>query len=293
MATVVANGVAFNVLRLPSPGPSGPPVVMLHGIVIDNLSSFFYTLAHPVAAAHPVVLYDLRGHGRSARPATGYHMADHVADLHGLLAALGIDEPVVLLGNSVGGGIATVYATTHPEQVAGLVLIEPHVPEAGAGEPMAAMLRRIGELAHQGLALEPALRRDRRLPPDALPALVNMGLSDDQVAFVRWWIEHSPARKVLTMARTADGLVNGTTLVDDMRTEPPLPDAALASITCPTLLVYGERSDIVDRAPRLARLLPRAELSVLPGWGHSVLMEGTDALRPLIVPWLASLPAGV
>jgi pimeloyl-ACP methyl ester carboxylesterase len=293
MATVVANGVALNVLRLPAPEGGGPPVVMLHGIVIDNLSSFFYTLAHPVAASHPVVLYDLRGHGRSQRPPTGYRMADHVADLHGLLGALRIEEPVVLLGNSVGGGIALSYAVAHPDRVAGLVLVEAHVPEAGSAEPMAAMLERIGELARQGLELEPRLRRDRRLPDGALPALGTLGLRDDQVAFVRWWIEHSPARKVLTMARTADGLVNGTSLVADMRDELPLPDEALASVSCPALLVYGEQSDIVDRAPRLARLLPAAELTVLPGWGHSVLMEGIDALRPLVVPWLASLRATV
>jgi pimeloyl-ACP methyl ester carboxylesterase len=293
VATVVANGVALNVLRLPGPTPAGPPVVMLHGIVIDNLSSFFYTLAHPVAATNPVVLYDLRGHGRSERPATGYRMADHVADLDGLLGGLGITEPVVLLGNSVGGGIAVSYALAHPDRVAGLVLVEAHVPAPGGAEGMAGMLRRIGTLARQGLDLEPQLRRDRRVDRASLPALEELGLGEEQIAFVLWWIEHSPARKVLTMARTADGLVNGTTLVDDMASEPPIDDAALAQVTCPTLLVYGERSDIVDRAPRLARLMPRAELTVLPGWGHSVLMEGIDALRPLVVPWVAGLVAGV
>lgn len=289
MSTVTANGVRLNMMRLPTADRQGPPVVMLHGIVIDNLSSFFYTLAHPVAAHHDVILYDFRGHGRSERPASGYRLADHVADLDGLLQAAGVDEPVVLLGNSFGGGVALAYALAHPDRVAGLALVEAHVPVPGGAEKMASALRRVGRLARQGLDLEPQLRRERRVPPGGLPALYEVGLSDDQIAFVIWWIENSPSRKVLTMAKTADGLVNGTTLVEDVLAEPPVPDEALAAVTCPTLLIYGEHSDIVDRGPRLAALLPNAELTVLPGWGHSVLMEGIDALRPALLPWLGSL----
>lgn len=293
MATVSANGVDLNVMRLPAAERGGPPVVMLHGIVIDNLSSFFYTLAHPVAARNPVVLYDLRGHGRSDRPASGYGMADHVADLDGLLDGIGVDEPVVLLGNSFGGGIALAYAIAHPDRVAGLALVEAHVPVPGGADAMASMLRHVGTLARQGLDLEPQLRQERRVPPGGLPALYDLGLGDDQIAFVLWWIESSPPRKVLTMARTADALVNHTTLVEDVLAEPVVTEEALGSVTCPTLLVYGEHSDIVDRGRRLAELMPRAELAVLDGWGHSVLMEGIDALRPALLPWLASLGDGV
>lgn len=129
------------------------------------------------------------------------------------------------------------------------------------------------------------------MPPGGLPALSELGLGDDQVAFVVWWIENSPQRKVLTMARTADGLVNGTTLVADVLVEPAIADDDLAAVTCPTLLVYGEHSDIVERGDRLQGLLPGSQRTVLPGWGHSVLMEGVDALRPLVVPWIGALGA--
>lgn len=289
MATLTANGIRINTMRLSAADRRGPPVVMLHGIVIDNLSSFFYTLAHPVAAHNDVLLYDFRGHGRSERPSRGYHLADHVADLDGLLEAAGIDEPVALLGNSFGGGVALSYAIAHPERVVGLALVEAHVPMPGHAAAMATMLRRVGTLARQGLALEPRLRVERRVPPGGLPALSELGLSDEQIAFVMWWIEHSPPRKVLTMAKTADGLVNGTSMVDDILSEPAIPDEVLRAVDCPVLLVYGEQSDIVDRAQWLADRLPRAELRILSGWGHSVLMEGIDALCPEVVPWLASL----
>ncbi len=290
MPMVKANGVQLNVMRVPASARAdgtGPPVVMLHGIVIDNLSSFFYTLAQQVSVDHEVVMYDLRGHGRSERPVTGYGLDDHVADLGGLLDTLGLTDPVILLGNSFGGGVALAYAMANPERVAGLVLIEAHFPVPGGAAAMSAMLDRIGELARQGLAIEPQLRQLRRVPPGSLPALHEVGLSADQVAFVTYWIETTPARKLMQMARTADGLVNGTTLVEDVLGEVPLVDSDLAAVTCPTLLVYGEQSDIVERAHQLAGVLPRAELTVLPDVDHSVLMGATEALRDRLLPWLA------
>src|ERR1700709_2285355 len=103
MPDVVANGVRLHVQRLSSPGmrDDAPVVVFLHGLVMDNLSSFYYTLANPVAAAGAdVVLYDLRGHGLSERPRTGYQVDDSVADLAALLNALGINGPGHLASTS-------------------------------------------------------------------------------------------------------------------------------------------------------------------------------------------------
>ncbi|MDQ1441189.1 MAG: hypothetical protein QOG97_1417, partial [Acidimicrobiaceae bacterium] len=88
MADVVANGVRFHVQQLTPPqGRSAetPAVVFIHGLVMDNLSSFYYTLANPCAAAGAdVMLYDLRGHGLSERPPLGYALEDSVDDLVGL-----------------------------------------------------------------------------------------------------------------------------------------------------------------------------------------------------------------
>jgi hypothetical protein len=120
-----------------------------------------------------------------------------------------------------------------------------------------------------------------------LPALRRVGLRDDQIDFVTLWIETAPSRKVLTMARTADALVNATSLVADVLADPPLSDADLTGVDCPVLLLYGEHSDIVDRGRQLAAVLPRAELAVLAGCDHSVLMAGADRLRDHILPWLA------
>jgi len=69
MADVVANGVRHHVQRF---GKGERTVVFIHGLVMDNLSSFYFTLANPIAETCDVICYDLRGHGMSERPPTGY-----------------------------------------------------------------------------------------------------------------------------------------------------------------------------------------------------------------------------
>src|SRR5438477_5619060 len=107
MADVTANGVRHHVQRL---GGGARTVVFLHGLVMDNLSSFYFTLANPVARSAEVLLYDLRGHGRSERPARGYKVDDLCVELLALLDALGISKPVQLVGNSFGGMLALSFA---------------------------------------------------------------------------------------------------------------------------------------------------------------------------------------
>jgi pimeloyl-ACP methyl ester carboxylesterase len=142
-----ANGLRFHFQLLsshddadggPVPGADTvrPKVVMLHGLVADSLASYYYTLANPVALVADVYLYDLRGHGRSTIPPTGYAVADHVDDLDALLDTWGIDEPVHLVANSFGGVVALGLAHRRPERVASMVLVEAHFATEGWGDRM-------------------------------------------------------------------------------------------------------------------------------------------------------------
>lgn len=252
MADILANGVRFHVQRLS--GGGGPTVVFLHGLVMDNLSSFYYTLANPAAAAGAeVILYDLRGHGRSERPATGYGVTDSVADLDALLDALDVHEPVHLVGNSYGGTVALAFAVAHPDRVASLVLIEAHFAIEGWGEQMAGTLTEIA-----------------------------FGLRDGDLD--TWRSRHG--RKLGRMAGNADDLINNTTLVDDLLAVKVLPAAGLRALTCPVRAVYGEDSDVLHHAAALEAYLGDFSLTVLPGCTHSVLMEATGYLRDSLVTWL-------
>ena len=151
MPHVEANGLRFHVQVLKPADAGGsvdgggdaaprPKVVMLHGLVIDNLSSWYYTIAPAVAMHADVYLIDLRGHGRTDMPATGYTVEDNVDDLVALLDQWGIHEPVHLFGNSFGGVVSLALAHRHPERVASLFLVEAHFAVEGWGEHMAGSL---------------------------------------------------------------------------------------------------------------------------------------------------------
>lgn len=260
MTEVVANGQRFHVQRLPPEGPEARGrVVFVHGLVIDNLSSFYYTLAAPVAqAGMEAVLYDLRGHGMSERPPTGYAMSDAVTDLDALLDALDIVEPVFLIGNSYGAMVAIRMALAHPQRVAGLILIEGHAGEQ-AGDWIEEMANTLTVAA--------------------------LGLEHDRA---REQLAAAGERKLSRMAGKAGALLNGTTLIDDLAALHPVGPADLAAIQCPVLAIYGESSELVSAAGDLARNVPDCMVTVFPGLAHTVLTDATSELRAAVVGWLAT-----
>ena len=254
MPDLLANGLSFHAQLL---GQGPPAVVFLHGVVMDNLSSWYFSVAPAAARVAPVLLYDLRGHGRSERPATGYTIADMVADLGALLDAAGARPKVHLVGNSMGGLVALAFALARPERVASLVLVDAHVSDGGFGEQMA------GTLLLEGAARDAAIATH----------------------FADWLGRHSE-RKRNKLAENASALVGGTSLVADLRASPPFDPAALRALSVPVLALYGEQSDIRDRGEALAATLPDCTLHLLPGCSHSVIWEATVQVRQAIVDWL-------
>ena len=261
MADVHANGMRFNaqVLEPQDAREGAPTIVFVHGLITDNLSSFYYTLAGPaVVAGIRVILYDLRGHGRSHRPEYGYTADDGVADLCALLDALGIEEPVYLAGNSYGGILAARMAVTEPDRVAGLALIEASCAGTGAAAWIEDMANTLSVTA---LRLEHDGARDQ--------------------------YKKAGQRRMARLVTHVDGLLNRTSIVDDIASERPLSPAELASIRCPVLGVYGERSELVSAAAELGRHVPDCTIEILPGLAHTVLREATDVLRDILLSWLA------
>jgi pimeloyl-ACP methyl ester carboxylesterase len=161
MSVLHVNGVDLHVQEVPPAGPPAGTAVLVHGMAGDSMASWYLTLAHPLAAAGlRVLLYDLRGHGRSGRPARGYALDDFVDDLSGLLAAWGVDGPVHLFGNSFGGTVAFAYAARHPGRVAGIVAIDSAPPTAAW---FARMARRLEQAAAFQGAAGPRVRHTRTL----------------------------------------------------------------------------------------------------------------------------------
>ena len=73
-------------------------------------------------------VYDRTGVGRSTKPRPAASVADHAEELHELLEAAGIPRPALLVGHSYGGLVALLVTATHPEDVAGLILVDASHP---------------------------------------------------------------------------------------------------------------------------------------------------------------------
>jgi len=153
-ARVRANGLEHSVLEW---GGGADTALLLHGYM-DAAANWEAVASRLAAAGLRVVAPDMRGFGESPRAPEGsyYHFADYVADVAGLVVELA-REPVLLVGHSMGGTIATLYAGAFPERVARLALLEGLGPPAGELESLPDRMRRWVDQT----ALSPPPPRDR------------------------------------------------------------------------------------------------------------------------------------
>lgn len=159
--TFTTNGITLHGVEFPG---AEPPIILMPGLTANAAS--FDALAARLSPARRVLALDLRGRGRSDQPATGYTMADHAADILGVLDALGIDRAIV--GGHSFGGLLTIYlAAHHPDRVAKAIVLD------------------AGELHPQVFALiQPSVQRLGQLYPswDEYIAAVKA-----QPIFGGWW----------------------------------------------------------------------------------------------------------
>jgi pimeloyl-ACP methyl ester carboxylesterase len=260
-----AGGIRLHVQRM-GPADGRVPhatVVLVHGLLTDSLASYYFTVAPAFAAAGlDVVMYDLRGHGRSERPPHGYTLDHNIDDLQALLDRLAVTGPVHLVGNSYGGTIAFGFAARHPERTATVTLIESEPATVAWAAKLGGILDRVmSELAHN----EPA-------------ALA--------------WITAHRGHNTARLAKGAARLARETSLGRDIPASRVLTHAAIRAVRCPVLGVYGGESDLADLVPLMRGLLTDYRAVVLPGLEHSVLVEAPAAVGGHILD-LIGVGAGV
>lgn len=247
---LTAGGVQLHVQDL----GAGPPVVMVHGLLVGSLASWYFTAAPALAKRHHVRLYDLRGHGRSDRARTGYDVATLAGELAAVAAAL--PSPIDVVGHSWGGLVALRFALDHPDRVRRVAVVEAPLPPAGASQ-LAGFL--------DGATTPEALL-------DALPAPLRAAVATGK---------RQAARLLQALAFHAFE----STLLRDVRAEPDLDDAALARLHAPLLAIYGDASACRAGGERLARVVPHATLRVLSG-GHYLHLDAPAALTAALDAFL-------
>ncbi|MFC7309040.1 alpha/beta fold hydrolase [Streptomyces monticola] len=255
MTVVEAGGTRLNVERLGGGAAGAETVVFVHGIATDNLTSYYFTVAPEFAAAgYDVVMYDQRGHGRSARPPHGYGIERFSGDLGALLDELGLDRPVHLVGNSFGGTVALDYTLHHPERVASVLMVESEPPTDAWAKKMSGLLA--------GSAYQ--LHDERTLP----------------------WIEETYGRHEARLVRWAMRLLHGTSVAEDIAASRIPAEDRWHGLDVPVLALYGANSDLADMAPWLESLLPRCRTLKVSGHGHSVLVGTPETVGPLLLDWV-------
>ena len=240
-----------------------PPMVAVHGFAASAVQMAPLTrLLRPTT--RQLTLVDLPGHGFSEVPPT----LDTDTLLDGILQALDalVKEPVVLIGNSMGGYVALRFAMQAPHKVAKLVLVSP----GGAAMDQETLdeLRRIFHV---------------RSHADALHFV-------DSLLGRRTPLRHLLALSVRRRLSRADLRA----LLDAIRIDQLLEAGDVSRLTMPVLCVWGQGDRILPRANLeffRAHLPPHARLVEPAGLGHSPYLEAPRTLTKLVLDFVRE-PAG-
>ena len=248
----------------------GPDVVMVHGIT-GNLAVWHLHLVPALADRFRTLTYDLRGHGYSDTPPSGYSPDAMATDLIDLLDALDVERPVVI-GHSYGADIALYFAGRYPERVREVVAIESALP---ALDEIRSHDEWIG-WSYWGAVLEQA---GHRVPPERRSDL--RYLLRATIDLPKKW---GPLKGLPRNPRPFLRLIEETTLPEDYRRIGTLTLERVAAIETPVVLMYAEHSAFIDTFEYLRDHLPNVQPTLLPRteWGHFGPLEQPDVVAHYI-----------
>ncbi|MCU7727053.1 alpha/beta hydrolase [Actinoplanes sp. KI2] len=240
---------------------TGPTVLLLvHGIGSDG--DTWDIVAPALAERYTVIVPDLLGHGRSAKPRADYSIGGYANGMRDLLGTLDIDR-VTVVGHSFGGGVAMQFAYQFPERTDRLVV----VAGGGLGSQVSVAFRAL-TLPGASLAL-----RLSQLPPSRL-ALGALRAAAGLVAPAALAADLNEAYTVHTGLRdpaARSAFLHVLRHVADWRGQLiTMRDRAYLTQGLPALVIWGDQDHVlpVSHAEAAASLMPGARSVVLPGVGH-------------------------
>ena len=265
------DGVSLHLLEW---SDTGVPMLLLHGF--GNEAHIWDDFAPAVAPYYRTFALDHRGHGDSDWAPGRYEVERLVADVESVTAHLGISR-LVLIGHSLGGRVATVFAGRHPERLAGLVLVDigPELDPRG-------VIR---------IRMETESSRDPVFDSvDAFARLLSLNYPAATPAAIQRMAHHGVKRReddrfVLKQDPALRSAMSSAELEAREQALREEQWSALRRVTCPTLVVRGAASDVFspETADRMVdEALARGRLAVIPRAGHSVMTDNPEGFREAV-----------
>jgi pimeloyl-ACP methyl ester carboxylesterase len=236
---------------------SGPPLLLTHGY--SSTSAMWDGQIEELSKHHRLVLWDMRGHGRSDYPENdaAYSESLTVADMAALLDEIGAGRAIVG-GLSLGGYMSLAFYRAHPERVSALLIIDtgPGFKKDDARDTWNKRAHDTGErFEREGLEVLKSLSSERST------------------------VSH---RDASGLARAARGMLAQR----DARVIESLP-----AISVPSLVVVGaDDTPFLAASDYMAAKIPGAKKVVIPAAGHAVNIDQPQAFIDAVLPFLASLP---
>jgi len=245
-----------------------PPMLLLHGLCGN--AHYWDFFAQGMRNDYHILALDQRGHGDSSW-AESYGPRDYVLDLEVFATTLELDD-IVLIGHSMGGINAIIYAARHPEQISQLVIVDigPEITAAGVE-------RMEKERASEPEAFnseEEAIKYMKQLQPRYSEVFVR---HQARYAFKR----DDKGKLTFKYDRT----LHSTELQS-----PQWLREYLKQVICPTLLLHGMESDILSRetAQRVTHTLVFGSVVDIERAGHGVPGDNPDAFEVAVRRFLGS-----
>jgi pimeloyl-ACP methyl ester carboxylesterase len=278
-----------------TPGPEGgPTAVYVHGL--GGSATNWTDLAGQLSGFVPGLALDLPGFGRSVPPGDfDYSIPAHADTVARFIRGLDAG-PVHLFGNSMGGAISMNVAADHPDLVRTLTLISPAVPDLrpymsrmSDSRLAIAYLPLVGAAVRKRMAAEGTDMRVMRLLRLCFAEAERIPRSRREEAAREFAERERLVWANPALMRSTFGLFRSW-MVPRSRSMWTL----APRIEAPTLVVWGtdDRLVTVRKAPRTARLIPRARLLVLPRTGHVAQMERPGTVARAVLGMWEQVEAG-
>jgi esterase len=249
------------------------PIVFLHGVALNAHTWDVVCLA--MRERYHCLALDQRGHGDSEwAPDADYSPEAHLRDIEGFADHLGLDQ-FVLVGHSMGGLNALVYANTHSDRLAALAIVDigPGMRSGGA-QRIRDFVAETAELDSLEDAVEKALAFNPRRDPRLLRHSLQYNLRE--LPSGKWARKHD-----LRMWKQGE-------LREKQRARIREYFKDTHRIKCPTLIIRGAASDVFldEDAEKFAQTFPKGRYVRIEGAGHTVQGDNPRALSQALAQFL-------